>query len=301
MRKDDSFSPKNMSHMNFQRTDLACEAGRAEQTREEREVSLAGEGTAHILTSQEVDGGRYVTISFDKPTLLGERGLLALAHVVSEALVTMSERLLAHKLSSETRVLAVGLGNMEMTADAIGPLTTKKLVVTRHLRMYEQEMYEALECCELSAVTPGVLGQTGMESGEIIKGVVAHVKPHLLVVMDALAARDCKRLATTIQLSDRGIDPGAGVGNHRMAFNAETMGCPVVALGVPTVVDSATLVYDALWRAHISEEDISPELHRVLENGRGFVVCPKDCDLILQTLGEVLARAINLAFGVGEL
>ena len=287
--------------MTFDRTDLACEISDAQTITQEIQVSLAGEGSAHVLTSQDGQGRRSVTISFDKPTLLGERGLLALSHVLRDQLLTMVKGVLGGELTSQTRVLVVGLGNTQMTADAIGPMVAQSVVATRHLKLYEPQLYAELGCSEISSITPGVLGQTGMESGEIIKGVVTHINPHVLLVIDALAARDCDRLTTTIQLSDRGIGPGAGVGNHRMTIDKDAMGCPVLALGVPTVVDSATLVYHALEKAHISNQDISPELHQVLENGRGFVVTPKDCDLTVQVLGEVLSKGINLAFGVGEL
>ena len=284
----------------FARTDLACEAGRPETKREEKIVDIA-EGAVHILSCTETDGRRYVTITTPKLTHLGEHSKTDLAHILADCLKAMAERMLGQAVTRETRVLVAGFGNPDMTPDAIGPYTVRGLTATRHLRTHDEELYGALGCCELSAVSPLVLGQTGVESGEVVKGVVAHVQPHLIVAIDALAARSCNRLACTIQLSDGGIGPGAGVGNHRMSIDEESMGCPVLALGVPTVVDSATLVYDALSQAHISDEDISPALKEVLETGRSFVVSPKDSDVITQVTTEVLSTAIDMAFGVGEM
>lgn len=282
------------------RTDLACEAGRPERLRDEEQVSLGGGLNVRILRCEEMDGGRYVTLTIPPLTHLGEREIRALMTCLAEELQVMAERVMGETLTADTRILVAGLGNPDMTPDAIGPLTVRRITATRHLRIHDQDLYSALGCCELSAVSPLVLGQTGVESGEVIRGVADHVQPHLVVAVDALAARSCERLASTIQLSDRGIAPGAGVGNHRMAIDAEHLGCQVLAVGVPTVVDSATLVYDALNEAGVDAHDISPNLQRVLESGRSFVVSPKDCDRITEITCRLLAGAIDLAFGVGE-
>ena len=260
----------------FSRTDLACEAGRPTRVSQEMAVPLAGEGNVSILRCTEEDGSQYVTLTTPKLTHLGVAGVSALVRILAEELTAMAERMLSKPLDAHTRILVAGLGNPDMTADAVGPMTVRSITATRHLRESNEEMYAALGCCELSAVAPGVLGQTGIESGEVIRGAVRHVKPELVVAVDALAARDCGRLAGTIQISDGGIAPGAGVGNHRMAIDAESMACPVLGMGVPTVVDSATLVYDALAKADVGEDEISPALRKVLENGRSFVVSPKD-------------------------
>ena len=187
-----------------------------------------------------------------------------------------------------------------MTADAVGPEVLRRTTPTRHLKAHDAAVYHALGSCELSMIAPGVLGQTGIESGVLVKGAVDHVKPHLLVAVDALAARSCERLASTFQLSDTGLSPGAGVGNFRLPMNRESMGCPVMGVGVPTVVDSSTLVLDALERAQIPVEQYAG-LMEILENGRSFVVSPKDCDEILSVTCRILAGALDHAFGVGEL
>ena len=141
---------------------------------------------------------------------------------------------------------------------------------------------------------PGVLGQTGIETVELIRGAVENAGPDVVLAIDALAARSCERLAATVQLSDNGINPGSGIGNHRKAICRETVGVPVIALGVPTVVNSATLVYDALRQAGI--EEIRPELRQVLENGRSFFVSPKESDVITDRISDLIADAVDMAF-----
>jgi spore protease len=140
-----------------------------------------------------------------------------------------------------------------------------------------------------------------MESGELVKCAVALVKPHLTVAVDALAAASCERLSSTVQINDRGVSPGAGVGNRRMAITAETLGCPVMGVGVPTVVDSATLVWDALARGGMDMDSLPPALTKVLTQGRSFIVSPKDSDEVVELSCRLLAMGLDRAFGVGEL
>ena len=206
----------------------------------------------------------------------------------------MTERMTGKPADSELNVFVAGLGNSELTADAIGPKTATRLTTTRHLREHEASLYKAVGCCALSALAPGVLGQTGIETLEILRGAIRYVKPDVMIVIDALAARSCDRLASTVQLSDAGIIPGSGVGNHRDAINAKTAGVPVIVIGVPTVVDSSTLVYDALRQADI--EAVDDKLQEVLKTGRSFFVCPKESDLITDRISSLLARSIGIAF-----
>ena len=173
----------------------------------------------------------------------------------------MLSRLLAGELRGSARritgkgvdasfgVFVAGLGNAELTADAIGPRTVRLLTATRHLREHAAGLYREAGCAALSALAPGVLGQTGIETVEILRGTVQTVRPDVMLVIDSLAARSCTRLASTVQITDTGISPGSGVGNHRAAINRATVGVPVISVGVPTVVNSATLVYDALSEA----------------------------------------------------
>lgn len=282
------------------RTDLACEADRDPAFAEERQVSVGAGQPVRVCRSMEEDGGRFTTISCGPVTLRGEGELREIRRLVAEELSHMASQMLGRPLDASCRVLAVGLGNSDMTPDAIGPGTLRRMTVTRHLREYDPALYEGLGCCELAALSPGVLGQTGVESGDLVRAAAELTRPHLVVAVDALAARSCERLSSTIQLSSRGISPGAGIGNHRVGLCEETVGCPVLGIGVPTVVDSATLVWDALEQAGLTADELPPALARVLETGRSFIVSPKDCDSVVEATCRVLAGAMDLAFGVGE-
>ena len=155
-------------------------------------------------------------------------------------------------LDKEKSVLVVGLGNRDVTPDALGPNVIQNLHITRHvLREYGTLGMGEERAHAVSGIVPGVMAQTGMETLEIIQGVVAEVKPDVVIAIDALAARSTKRLNRTIQITDTGINPGSGVGNHRDGLNADTLGIPVIGIGVPTVVDAATIVHDAM--AHLLE------------------------------------------------
>ncbi len=189
-------------------------------------------------------------------------------------------------------ILVAGLGNRYITSDAIGHETLKNVIITRHLEELNNSLYNMLGGKSISGIAPGVIGQTGIETLEIIRGAVKNVKPDLLIVIDALVARELSNLATTVQLTDTGIAPGSGIGNTRHAINKQSIGCPVIAIGVPTVVESSTLVYDALEKAGI--ENISPSLTAVLENGRGFFVTPKESDTVTLEVSRLIADAINL-------
>ena len=189
-------------------------------------------------------------------------------------------------------ILVAGLGNRYITSDAIGHETLKNVIITRHLEGLNTTLYNMLGGKSVSGIAPGVIGQTGIETLELIRGAAKNVKPDLVIVIDALVARELSNLATTVQITDTGIAPGSGIGNTRHAINRHNIGCPVIAIGVPTVVESSTLVYDALEKAGI--DSISPSLKAVLENGRGFFVTPKETDTVTVEVSRLIADAINL-------
>lgn len=283
----------------YPHTDLACESENPclFETKETRNVGLT---PVTVTRRQESDGRNSVTVACGRLTARGEEDILELARLLAEELRCMTRCMLGQPITSESRVLVVGLGNADMTPDAIGPGTVRRLTVTRHLREYDEDLFRALGCCELAALSPGVLGQTGVESGELVKCAAERIRPDLLVAVDALAARSCDRLASTVQLSDGGIAPGSGIGNHRMAIDRDTVGCPVLGVGVPTVVDSSTLVWDALKKAGMTGENLPDSLTAVLETGRSFIVSPRDCDEMVELTCRLLAKALDIAFGVGE-
>jgi len=238
--------------------------------------------------------GRYVTVTCGKIWEMDDDRTDEVGEVLADEMREMSKYMCNKEINSNFGVLVVGLGNSDITPDAIGPETVRRIEVTRHLHTLAPDLYNQLGSCEISALAPGVLGQTGIGDGGAGAGAAENARPDLIVAIDALAARAVSRLATTIQLSDNGINPGSGIGNRRRAVCRENVGRPVLAVGVPTVVDSSTLVYDALSRAGIQE--ISDDLRRVLEEGREFFVSPKESDIIMKKVAVLLARAIGMAY-----
>lgn len=213
-------------------------------------------------------------------------------------------------------VLIVGLGNRQVTPDALGPYVADNLCVTRHIVKEYGKYAMGMEHARLvSAIVPGVMGQTGMETLEIVKGIVEETYPHLVIAVDALAARNSKRLNRTIQIADTGIHPGSGVGNHRNGLTKEALGIPVIGIGVPTVVDAATIVndtmenlinalessevlkgvgdvlrtYNSAEKYELVKELISPHLN-------GMYVTPKDEDEMVKQISYTISEALNMLF-----
>ena len=202
-------------------------------------------------------------------------------------------------LERELSILVVGLGNSAITADSLGPHVVENLHITRHMiREYGLQSLGKEKMHRISGIIPGVMAQTGMESAEIVRGVVKETKPDLVLVVDALAARSTKRLNRTFQISDAGIYPGSGVGNHRNALTGESLGVPVLAIGVPTVVDAATIVGDAL--REMEQENDSALLQnrehpQALSGLNNMYVTGKDIDETILYLSEIVSNGINRA------
>lgn len=202
---------------------------------------------------------------------------------VSEALSHQLRQLLSEDVES---VLVVGLGNREVTPDALGPEVIGNLYITRHiLKEYGNYAFPDKKVAAISGIVPGVMAQTGMETLEIIRGIIKETRPQCVIAIDALAARSVKRLGRTIQLSDTGINPGSGVGNHRKGLNEETLGVPVIAIGVPTVVDAATIVYD-----------VCQDREKIPSGIAGMFVTPKNIDETVKSLSFTISEALNMAF-----
>lgn len=199
--------------------------------------------------------------------------------------------------TTEKSVMVVGLGNRAVTADSLGPKVIDHLCVTRHiLSVYGKDAYTD-SVPSISAMEPGVMAKTGIESSEMVAGVVQKTKPDYMLVIDALAARSTKRLYTTIQISNTGIAPGSGVGNHRNAINQETMGIPVLAIGIPTVVDAATIVGDACeawWHESLKEPGPFPEeVKKYFRDLKNMYVTTKEIDEIIECVSYTVSEAIN--------
>ena len=271
--------------MTLSRTDLAVET--AEELSSSRDIFSPGTGVTRteslhcgcpvtrIRVATDAGAsllgrppGTYVTVDL-RPLLSRQEPLLP------RAAACLSRELRALLPPGEGTALVVGLGNSAMTPDAVGTAALEHLLVTRHLLQAMPRQFAGLR--PVASLRPGVLSATGVETLELIRGAAAHIRPAVVIVIDALAARSRHRLCATVQLSDTGLTPGSGVGNHRKAVNARTLRLPVVAVGVPTVIDGAALCGD---------EDAAPS---------GLFVTPQDIDRRIRDMGALLGTAITLA------
>lgn len=286
------------------RTDLAVEATQLWQEQAGETTQLRG-----VQARDSVREGYKVTTV----RILDESGAQALGKPVGTYITVELDGLLrreedafpraARALAAELRglldlkegdaVLVAGLGNRAITPDGIGPKAADYTLVTRHLVEQVPEQFGAFR--PVSALAAGVLGTTGMESGELISAVVEKTRPACVLAVDALASRSLRRVGRTVQLSDTGIVPGSGVGNHRMALNRETLGVPVIAIGVPTVVDAATLACDLLSEA--GREDLDPAA--LSGAGENLIVTPREVDTQAGDLAKVIGYGIDLALQSG--
>lgn len=291
----------------FYRTDLACEVisgiGSLPQgVKYESIEDSFGNKTERMYIPKSLEKklnkrhGNYVTVICGKLHEREDFELDALSEILACELTRLIEKALGRKLDADVGALVAGLGNISMTPDSIGPLTVQQLTVTRHISEIDPIFYKKLGCSAVSALTPGVLGQTGIESSELVRSAVECAKPDVAVVIDALAARSFERLGATFQLCDTGICPGSGIGNKRRELTDKTLNIPVIVVGVPTVMDSSSLIYDTLVRS--GKEKTADSLRDVLDNGRSFFVSPKDCDAIVKTASRVLCKALHSAFGI---
>lgn len=251
--------------------------------------------------------GSYLTLEMDSDIFYDANQMDEISKALGISLRDIGED------SYIKNALIVGLGNWNITPDALGPKVTENIMVTRHIKENTVNQIDS-EINSVCAVSPGVLGITGIETLEIIKGIVEKVKPSVVICIDALAARDVSRVNSTIQITNTGISPGSGVQNKRSEISQKTLGVPVIAIGVPTVVDSATIARDAIDLivkefSKISGEnsgifEIIQELEEdELENiimdimnskGKNFVSTPKDIDLAIESLAKIIANGINL-------
>ncbi len=275
-------------------------------------VEITGEEASEAMGKPP---GNYITIESEAMKENDTKTHEQIAKIMAKYLGKL------HKLKKSASILIVGLGNQYVTPDALGPKVVSSVLVTRHLREgLPKELTGAMR--GVSAISPGVMGLTGIETMDIIKGVVDRIKPDLVVAIDALAARCTNRINATIQMSDTGISPGAGIGNKRAMLDKKSLGVPVVAIGVPTVVDAVTLVNDTmdmmLKSILVSLEEMNTEagFFRMLEGltqdeKRGLIseilspyagamfVTPKEVDAVIERLAGIIANALNMALHPG--
>ncbi|NLK72639.1 MAG: GPR endopeptidase [Clostridiales bacterium] len=306
------------------RTDLAIES--KEMYDEQNNIEIKGvevekdrKGSIDITNIKITDDngsesmgkpkGNYITLEVpglrNADAQLKDEASLVLAHELSKII----------QFKNNLKVLVVGLGNDKVTPDALGPLTVKKIKVTRHYFItYKKDKDESMAC--VSALIPGVMGTTGIETVEIIKGAVEKVKPDLIIAVDALAARRIERINTTIQITDTGISPGAGVGNNRTELNGNSLGVRVIAIGVPTVIDSFTVVFDTIeelgrcggdkeiggYFSNLSNifQTHGETVDKMLQScSRNMIVTANDIDSLVQDFSQIISNSINMALHPG--
>ena len=248
--------------------------------------------------------GNYITIDIKKLKIAQEEEI----QKASEILTNELKKIVDLHTDKQGPALVVGLGNIYVTPDSLGPKVINEIEVTRHVIKYLPQYVEE-GTREISAISPGVLGTTGIETVEILKGIVDNINPKLIIVIDALASRSIERISSTIQISDTGIVPGAGVGNTRAEISEKTLGIPVIAVGIPTVVETAVLVNDCLdlfieklqneaksndALNKIKEEDNYEEIKEALvPNEYNLIVTPKEIDELIENMKDIVAGGIN--------
>lgn len=250
--------------------------------------------------------GTYVTIDVKKLKMAGEEEIQKTSEILTDEL----KKIVEMHVNNQEDILIVGLGNIYVTPDALGPKVINEIDVTRHIIKYLPQ-YVDEGTRPVSAISPGVLGTTGIETVEILKGIVENIHPKLLIVIDALASRSIERISSTIQISDTGIVPGAGVGNTREEISENSLGIPVVSIGIPTVVELATLVSDGIdifidrlqekaesneYLNKLQQNDKYEEVKEALNVGDyNMIVTPKEIDDLIENMKDIVARGINFA------
>ncbi len=269
------------------RTDLALE---------KREI-LGKKEPEGVESSEFSEGG----VSFTKIKIINKKGSEILGKPIGTYITAEIPQLMKNPINDEETieaianqlrnlipkngaVLVAGLGNTDITPDAVGPKSVSMVLATRHI---DKSLSEEIGLGELRSVAgfiPGVLGRTGLEAAESVKGIAASIEPSAVIVVDALAARRLSRLGTTVQISDTGIIPGSGVGNARKEITERSVGVPVISVGIPTVVDVGTLVNDLTGsKSELSEEN------------RNMIITPREIDIVIERASELIGMAINKA------
>lgn len=285
----------------FPRTDLATERRRADLSlpgtdyREEVEgrftVTRITVGDAVSARAIGRPIGHYLTVAYPPLDCLSDRERDALSAILLREIRSVLPR---RRAGGGECVLVAGLGNRAIVSDAVGPETVGRLTATAHLRERDPELFRSLGCHAVATVVPGVLADTGIEAVWAVAGACRALRPDYVLAIDALAARSSDRLMTTVQIADTGIRPGSGIANPRAAIDRETLGVPVISIGVPTVVEAMTLVADRLLAAGIPEE----ETDALTDSRDLFFVTLKDIDLSVKRISRLLAGVISTLYGL---
>ncbi len=233
--------------------------------------------------------GNYITIDMKKINNITTEKEQELIDIFSEELSAIVDK----HIQRNEEILIVGLGNLYATPDSLGSKVVQNIEITRHIKIYLPNAIDE-NTRSISAITPGVLGTTGIETVEIIKGIVSNIKPKLVIAIDSLCSKNIDRINKSIQISDTGIVPGGGVGNRQAELSEDTLGIPVVGLGVPTVLDAATIVIDTLNSCDI-EIDENKLVDKMQLNNFNFIVTPKEIDSLIDSMTSIVSEGINIS------
>ena len=313
-----------MAEANLTRCDLAIEAHEMLAMGKTADFSVSGvtvEEKRHNdyikITRIKVDDengerelgkprGSYITIEMPSRFYGQQEIYEEMCKACAKELKSITDKTLE---TQDDTVLVVGLGNDKITADALGPKVVDSLMITRHLKKYiPEEIVEGIR--PLCAIAPGVLGTNGMETEEVVRSLTNEIKPKLVIAIDALCSGNVERINTTVQITDTGITPGGGVGNARKTLNEDTLGIPVIAVGVPTVVDAATIAAAGIDMViSASNQDINIPCEgserrgwirsEIGEELRNMIVAPKDVDSVIEDIASVIANGINISMHDG--
>lgn len=280
----------------FIRTDLAVERGKITPKSgigyERRSIGAVTVETVTVPRGHfGAQSGRFVTLS--SPVLGAEHPDCGEIPEILSSEIRKLSRSEGVEITKDTSVLIVGIGNRAITSDALGPLAADGINATGHVKG-RYPLFDEFECSTVFVISPGVAGQTGIDAAVTVEAAVNTLGIDLVLAIDSLCARSATRLMTTLQLSTCGISPGSGIGNSRTRLSKETLGVPTVSIGVPTVVDSSTLIYDAITAAGVGE--VSIKMKDIIENGKSFFVCPKECDVSVRRLAKIISKAVNITF-----
>ena len=301
---------RDFNQKSMQRTDLADE--KEEYLREQSGKNIPGihvkntniDGfNVNIMDVTDKDGeratgklqGRYVTVDIGRIWLSDKQSFCRACNVLANFIREFIP-------SGNGACLLAALGNKNIIADASGPFTAENFIVTRHIKQENPEMFKELDMRETVCICPGVLGSTGLEAAQIIKGAIKEAKPEFIIAVDALASRRLSRLAATVQICNTGISPGSGINNARKELSESTLGVPVIAIGIPTVVEVTTLASYIIWSVaeKSGEEKIKKAVNEIVrelnaDEAQGFFVTPKETDHIIKDTSKLIGYARNLA------
>ena len=292
-----SFSP---------RTDLASERMKANTALSGVSLEKKKDGgiETEVLTVRTEEGARsigkprgiYATFSFPSPAELDGETEKSLSDTIGAYIEKTLLRLSGKKSADALSLLVIGLGNRALTVDSVGVVTAEKIHATAHIKEELPEVFRSLGAAEIRVALPGVLSQSGMEAADAVSGLLKAFSADAVLVFDALAARSLSRVGRTVQISDSGIEPGSGIGNRRRALSVDTLGVPVISVGVPTVTDTATLVSDTL--SDLMGEALPEGVSKTLSEMEKSFVSSDDCDRMTEKISHILADAVNLHLGV---